>query len=352
MTTLYVTEPRSLVKKDGQTLIVNVPSTDTDPSRKVSVPLHKITQVVIQGDSTLTTPAMIALMEQNTDICFLSYHGMFRGRLAPADGKNGLLRLAQHRAHDDPPTALELARRFIRGKLHNAKTLLLRTNRKRQLESIEAAARSLDNIIKRVDELEGEYIPAENSSVPQEGSTLGTLLGLEGAASAAYFGVFADLFHDDWGFHGRKRRPPTDPINALLSYGYTLLLNHAASACQIVGFDPHIGFLHSTQYGKPALALDIMEEFRAPIVDSVVLSVLNNGILQHDDFDETLGAYHLRDKGRKRFLQKFEERLNAEIKHPVFGYKASYRKCLELQVRLVSKWLMGDIPVYKPFSVR
>lgn len=355
MTTLYVTEANSIVKTQGDTLVINVPANDElgTAQRKVRVPMHKVTQVVIQGNSTLTTPALTKLLEQHVDVCFLSYYGRFQGRLAPGDGKNGLLRIAQHRAHDNPEVSLELARLLVRGKLHNQRTLLLRYNRKLDDACIAAAAESLGRIADRVDDLANQpVIEAENDSVPQEGSTWGTLLGLEGSGSAAYFGVFRHLFGSDWSFEGRRRRPPTDPVNALLSYGYTLLLNHVASACQLVGFDPYIGFLHSTQYGKPALALDIMEEFRAPVVDSVVLTVLNNGMIQAKDFQETLGAYELSASGRKTFLTKFEQRLNTEIKHPTFKYKATYRKCIELQVRLVSKWLKGDIPVYRPFVVR
>lgn len=354
MTTLYITEDHSVVKKDGDTLVVNVPANEElgTERRKVRIPLHKVTQVIVQGDSTLTTPALTALLEQHVDVCFLSYYGKFQGRLAPGDGKNGRLRVAQLRAHDDPALSLELARLFVRGKLHNQRTLLLRSNRKIGDERIQAAADTIRRIATGVDGLAGQVVEVSDPSVPQEGSTWGTLLGLEGAGSAAYFGVLGRLFKDDWAFEGRRRRPPTDPVNALLSYGYTLLLNHVSSACQIVGFDPYIGFLHSTQYGKPALALDIMEEFRTPIVDSVVLTVLNNGMIQAKDFEETLGSYRLTASGRKVFLTKFEERLNTEIKHPTFEYKAMYRKCIELQVRLVSKWLMGEIPAYRPFVVR
>lgn len=354
MTTLYLTEPRSLVKKDGETLVVDIPANDErgTPKRKVRVPLRKITQVVVMGDSTVTTPALSALLKQQVDICFLSYYGKFQGRLAPGDGKNSLLRLAQLRAHDDPVKALTLARLFVRGKLHNMRTFLLRANRKRDDPQIAAAAQTLRKIMDQVDAFQPTPYEPADSSKPQRETPLGRLFGLEGAGGAAYFGVFARLLNQDWGFAGRKRRPPTDPVNALLSYGYTLLTNHAASTCQIVGFDPYIGFLHSTQYGKPALALDVIEEFRTPVIDSVVLTVLNNGMLKPDDFTETLGAYRLSDEGRRTFLTQYEERLSTEIKHPYFGYKAAYRQCLELQVRLVSKWLLQDIPAYKPFTIR
>jgi CRISPR-associated protein Cas1 len=125
-----------------------------------------------------------------------------------------------------------------------------------------------------------------------------------------------------------------------------------ASAVNVVGLDPFIGFLHSSQYGKPALALDVVEEFRAPVVDSVVLTLLNNGMLKRKDFEEKLGAWRLSDAGRRVFLTRFEERLNETIVHPTFNYRATYRRCLELQVRLVAKWLTGELDEYPPFVVR
>jgi CRISPR-associated protein Cas1 len=354
MATLYLTEPRSLVKKDGETLVVHIPANKEKGTekRKVRVPLIKVDQVVVQGDSTVTTPALLALLEQRADVCFCAFHGQFRGRLAPGFSKNSLIRLEQHRWHHDPARSLSLARRFVEGKLANQRTLLLRTNRKRNDAAVAKAADDIKGVLDQVPQVrraEGETI---DPRVPQAGTAWGTLLGLEGAAAAFYFNAFPRLLKQELGFGGRKKRPPTDPVNALLSYGYTLLMNKVASAIQLVGLDPYVGFLHSSQYGKPALALDLMEEFRPVVVDSVVLTLINNRILRADDFREEFGVYWLRDEARKTFLTKFEERLNTEIKHPTFGYRAAYRKCLELQVRLLAKTLTAEIPDYEPFVVR
>ena len=355
MATLYLTEPRSLVKKDGDTLAVHIPEDKErgTQKRQVRVPLIKVTQVVVYGDVTLTSPALAALLEQRVDICFCSYYGRFQGRLAPPLGKNSLIRLEQHQAHHDPRRAFTLARACVRGKLANMRTMLLRANRKRDEEAIAQAAESLKGILDQVDALNPEAVAAPpDPSRPQADSAYGTLLGLEGAGTSRYFGVFGQLLKDDWGFEGRQRRPPRDPVNALLSFGYVLLMNQVASAVSVVGLDPYVGFLHSSQFGKPALALDVMETFRSPVVDSVVLTVLNNGMLTRQDFREELGAWRLTDQGRRTFLTKFEERLDTEIRHPVFDYKATYRRCLELEVRLVAKWLTGEIPEFKPFVVR
>jgi len=166
--------------------------------------------------------------------------------------------------------------------------------------------------------------------------------------------VFGRLLRSDGGlrFDQRNRRPPRDPVNALLSYGYTLLMHSCAGALQACGLDPYIGFLHSAQYGKPALALDLMEEFRAIIADSVVLTVVNNRVLTDDDFIEEFGAVRLKDGSRRRFLEKFEERMETEIHHPIFEYRATYRRCLELQARLLARALEGEIADYPPFCVR
>ena len=355
MATLYLTEPRSLVKKDGDTLVVHIPKNEErdTPKRKVRVPLMKVEQVVVYGDVTLTSPALAALLERRADVCFCSYYGRFRGRLAPPLGKNSLIRLEQHRAHNDAVRAATLARAFVRGKLGNMRAMLLRANRKRGDPEIAQAVASIKGVVDQVDGLDvDQAAPPPDPSHPQADTVHGTLLGLEGSGTAFYFGVFGRLLKGDWSFARRQRRPPRDPVNALLSFGYVLLMNQVASAISIVGLDPFVGFLHSSQFGKPALALDVMEAFRPLVVDSVVLTLLNNGMLTQSDFREELGAYRLTDKGRRTFLTKFEERLDTAIQHPVFGYKATYRRSLELEVRLVSKWLTGEIRKFRPFVVR
>lgn len=362
MTTLYLTEPRSIVKKDGDALIVKIPEnkeSGTD-KRSVRVPMQKVDQVVVLGDSTVTTPALLALLDRNADVCFCNYWGKFQGRLASSVSKNVFVRASQFRAHEDYAKRVEIAARFVRGKLHNQRTLLLRSNRTIKDEPtstvISSAADTIGALIKEVDNLEAEEGGPIDPSRPQAKSALGTLQGMEGASAAAFFKGYGRLLkHDmgiDGGFSGRKRRPPTDPVNALLSFGYTLLMNHVLSAAQIVGFDPYIGYLHSQGYGKPSLALDLMEEMRTPIVDSVVLTVVNKQILQPKHFEEKFGVYQLTPSGRKGFLQQFEQRLNTEIEHPVFKYKATYRRCLELQARLLGKYLLGEVPTYRPFQVR
>jgi len=354
MTTLYLTEPHSTVRKDGDTLVVKIPANKErgTEARDVRVPLIKVEQVVVLADSTLTTPALLALLEQKADVCFCRYNGQFAGRLAGEFTRNGLLRVEQHRAHNDYQRRIALAQQFVAAKLANQRTQLLRTNRKLADSALATAAEQLAGVIKSVKALVIPPDVAVDPVRPQADTPLGTLQGLEGAGSAIYFGAFPKLLRADFGFDGRRKRPPTDPINALLSFGYTLLTNNVLSAIGLVGLDPYVGYLHSSQYGKPALALDLMEEFRPVIVDSVVQTVINNRVLDQEDFVSELGAYRMTDAARRKFLVKFEERLSQEVEHPTFGYRATYRRCLELQVRLLAKALTGEIPGYRAFVAR
>jgi CRISPR-associated protein Cas1 len=354
MSVLYLTEQNASVRLDGETLMVRIPEQEGKPAKKLRVPLGKINQVVVFGNITLTTPAITALIEQRSEICYLTRFGKFVGRVSGDYHKHGQLRLRQHLVHHDPSATLHVATTCVRSKLHNQRTLLLRSGRVHENPQVDEAAETIGRLIEQVDTLPTTADAAPDPARPQEDTVLGQLMGIEGAAAAAYFGAYGQLFLDKWGrmFSGRHKRPPTDPINALLSYGYTLLITQAVASAQIVGFDEYVGYLHSTQYGKPALALDIVEMFRAPIVDSVVLTLLNNRMLDYSDFQETLGAWRLTDQGRKLFLQKFEERLNTEIAHPILKNKVTYRRCLELQMRLLSRWLLGELKRFRGFYTR
>ncbi|MEI6046660.1 MAG: type I-D CRISPR-associated endonuclease Cas1d [Chloroflexota bacterium] len=381
MAILYLTEQQAWVGREGECLIVHIPERDGDKrtsrERKMPVPLTKIEEVMVMGDITLTTPALVALLEARINISYLTRYGRYLGSLNPQLSKNSLLRLAQHEAHADLARRHSQARYFVVGKLQNMRTLLMRYNRAKpdpiisnQVESLKRCIGSAQNSrFQRSSSEEKKLNPPElelDSEMELDPEMelgeietgrmngLGPLLGSEGAGSAAYFGVFAQLIKCGWthGFSKRVRRPPTDPVNAMLSYGYTILTSQVASLVSGVGFDPYIGFLHSSRYGRPALALDLMEEFRPLIVDSVVLTLLNNHQLEEADFQQELNSYRMTDAARKIFLQKYEERMQEEITHPLFGYKVSYRRCIELQARLLSKHLLGEVSDYVPFVVR
>ncbi|WP_052888238.1 type I-D CRISPR-associated endonuclease Cas1d [Thermogemmatispora carboxidivorans] len=362
MSTLYLMEVHSLVKRDTEDcLLIHIPEQRlVDGEQKTAlikkrIPLIKVDEVVVLGDVTLTAAALDLLLERKIPVHFVREHGSFQGSLIPEASKNALLRIAQHQAHHDLQRRLLLASCFVRGKLSNQRRLLQR----RFPNQSPAVLKDLAAIIESLHKLPAAV---SASSLPRlstgdhgiSGTPLETVLGLEGQGSALYYAAFPQMLvePDIWCFPGRTRRPPTDPVNALLSYGYTILANRVTGAVQLVGFDPYIGYLHSSGYGRPALALDLMEEFRPLIVDSVVVKLLNKHMVRRDDFEELFGTYRLKKEPKKRFLAALEERFQEEITHPVFGYRVSYMRCLELQARLLAKYLTGEIARYQPFLVR
>ncbi len=372
MAILYLTEQQAWVGKEGDCLIIHIPEPDesgkSKRERKKTVPLFKVEEVIVLGDITITTPALAALLEAKVPVTYLGKHGRYLGSLTPELTKNSILRLAQHAVHSDPERRHAIARHFVVGKLRNMRTVLMRYNRLHPDPVISTQVESLKRCICAAEDtrLTITHHPSEEAGLdhapemePGEAvlgrmNGLGPLLGCEGAGSAAYFSVFGQLIKCNWphGFSKRVRRPPTDPVNAMLSYGYVVLTAQVASAVTAVGFDPYIGYLHSSRYGKPALALDLLEEFRPLIVDSVVLSLLNNRQLGQNDFASELNTCRMTDAAKRLFLQKFEERMQEVITHPTFEYKVPYRRCIELQARLLSKYLTGEVDAYVPFTVR
>ncbi len=377
MAIVYLTEQQAWVGREGDCLIVHIPEHDENGSRKgkqerkMTIPLFKVEEVMVLGEITLTTPALTSLLAAKVQITYLSKHGRYLGSLSPQLTKNSILRLAQHAAHTDAAKRHAIAQRFVIGKLRNMRTILTRYQRTQNDPLISERLETLKQCIRGARETkfdaqnsaiewhEIDDIPETEETEPDTTTSdrmngLGSLLGCEGAGSAAYFHVFERLIKCDWehGFSKRVRRPPSDPVNAMLSYGYVILTGQVASALASVGFDPYIGYLHSSRYGKPALALDLMEEFRPVIVDSVVLNLLNNRQLAPKDFVMELNSYRMTDATKRLFLQKFEERMQEVITHPVFEYKVTYRRCIELQARLLAKYLTGEVPRYTPFAVR
>ena len=351
MATLYLTEQYSVVKIEGEALRVQFPAerATKQAGKVVRVPLAKVEQVMVLGDITLTTPALHALLERRIAVHFLSARGRSYGALTADWGKNSGLRLAQYALFGDTARRFIVARDCVAGKLLNMRTTLLRYARNRDDNAhLHAAAHTIRGCLRALARLPAPA--AADPTVRMHG--LGPLLGLEGSASAAYYGVFATLLKGEWGFNGRVKRPPTDPINALLSFGYTVLTNQIVSLIHAVGLDPGLGVLHQPGFGKPALALDLIETFRPIIVDSVVITMVNTGQITPHDLTEELGAYRLNDDARRAFLEKLETRLTERVQHPIFGYQTTYRRCIELQARLFAKYAMGEIAQFVPFTVR
>jgi CRISPR-associated protein Cas1 len=303
-----------------------------------NVPLVHVDQVILFGNVGLTTPVIGELMRRNIPVVFLSVGGRYKGRLVGTETGFGGLRLCQYNLAQDPAIALNLARAIVYGKLRNQRALLLRYGR-----------RKADSVLSESAERIGAL-----ADQARRCQTLNSLNGCEGKAGAIYFGTFKRLLRHEWPFRKRVRRPPTDPVNVLLSFGYTLLLHNVQGAVSTVGLDPYVGFLHQIAYNRPSLALDMMEEFRPLVVDSVVMRCLNNEIVRADHFypgDDADRPVVLDDEGRAKFISTFEARLADEFKHPDTNERVTYRRCIELQVRRLARALRGQ-KVYQPFIVR
>ena len=330
---LYVTEPGAGVYCRGERLQVK--------RRKevlAEVHLYELEQVILMGQIALSAPAMNTLLERGVDTVLLSTHGRYRGRLVGPARLNVVLRQKQFKRYEDEPFRLGVARAVVEGKLRNMRTLLMRLARRRSVD-VKAVAHLLRRSIQQV----GKVDNAES------------LRGIEGAGTAAYFGALGAFLPEELHFKGRNRRPPKDPANALLSFGYALLANSVEGAIYVAGLDPYLGFLHVVDYGRPSLALDLMEEFRPVLVDALVLDLANHGRVRSEDFEARDGGVFLQGEGRKRLIEGYQRRLEERVAYPVSAERVeriSYRRCLEYQVRRLARVVLGEEAEYKAFLVR
>jgi CRISPR-associated protein Cas1 len=330
---LYVQDQGARVGLDGDCLVVRGRQ---GPS--VTVRLPNTSHVVLYGNIQVSAQAMRALLERSIPVSFLSYGGWYYGRATGVESKNVELRLAQHRAAADPALCLRMARGFVASKIRNSRTLLRRNHATPPL----LALTELEHLARKAERAEA----------------LDALLGLEGTAARSYFGAFTGMLKGEAGLSGtfdldgRNRRPPKDPINAVLSFAYSLLTKDFALALSAVGLDPLLGFYHQPRFGRPALALDLMEEFRPLVADSVAISVVNGGGLGPEDFQFHPSGVGIRPAARRRVLLAYERRMEQLIAHPVFGYRISYRRILEVQARLLARCLLGEIDEYPAFRTR
>jgi CRISPR-associated protein Cas1 len=315
------------------------------------VRLRDLSHVALFGNIQISTQAVQWLCEMEIPITYFSMGGWFYGITRGHTLKNVFLRMEQFRLARDEAKCLSLARQFVHGKIRNHRTLLMRNH----LEPPEPVIMKL----KRASE---DALAA---------TSIEELLGIEGAAASQYFQQFNGMVkiadelateHNpakdvkqlafNFNFTNRNRRPPTDPVNAMLSLAYSMLSKDCTLAALAVGFDPYIGFFHQPRFGRPALALDLMEEMRPLIAESTVLSCINNRVVTEKDFVRAGQAVNLTAPGRKRFFQMYEQRMSSLITHPLFDYKVSYRRALELQARLLAKTLTGEIAEYIPLMTR
>jgi CRISPR-associated protein Cas1 len=350
---LYVNTPGVSVTRKGDTVVVKEKG-----ETLAEVRIKDLHHLAIFGSAQISTALVQTLCERDVPISYFSMGGWFYGLTRGHGLSNVFTRIRQFARAGDADQALPLARLFIYGKIRNQRTLLMRNH----VEPPPLALRALKHA----------------ASAALTVGSHASLLGIEGAAAMHYFQHFGGMIkvpdeQDDipglqeavvpagkpggqttftFDFKTRNRRPPRDPVNALLSLAYSLLARDCTIAAYAVGFDPYIGLFHQPRFGRPALALDLMEEFRPLIADSAVLTAINNRMIGPDDFVQAGDAVNLSAAGRKRFLFVYEKRMSDIVTHPVFDYKVSYRRAIELQFRLLARTLTGEIERYMPFMTR
>ncbi len=296
--------------------------------------LIDVSQINLTGNVQVSTQLLHAAFRQDIPVCWFSYGGWFQGMAHGLPSKHVELRRRQVAVAAQ--AGLPLARQMIVGKIRNSRTLLMRNSR----EPVDSAVAQLKELAAKA---------AEADSVE-------SLLGIEGAAARSYFGNFATMLKNDrlgtFDFNGRNRRPPRDPVNCLLSFLYALLVKDLTAVAFSIGFDPYLGVYHRPRFGRPALALDLAEEFRPIIAESVVVNAVNNGEVAANGFVVRAGGVALEQPARRAVIAAYERRLDHEVTHPTYGYKITYRRVLEVQARMLAASMLGEIPEYVPFMTR
>jgi len=339
LNTLYVTRERAYLHLDHDTIRMEVKE-----EKPLQMPLHHLGSIICFGD-VLLSPALIhRCAEDGRTITLLDRNGHFKARIEGPTSGNVLLRQAQHVANSDAQRTLSIARNIVAGKIQNSRQVLLRASRETESERdqqlLSLAALTHANALQRL----------------EQHTLVNAVRGSEGDAARSYFEVFGAMVREDreaFTPHGRTRRPPLDRMNALLSFVYTLLRSDCTGALEGVGLDPQVGFLHTLRPGRPALALDLMEELRSVLADRLVLSLVNRRQLQRTDFIEREGgAIHLTEKGRKEVILAYQNRKQDEIQHKIVERKIPLGLIPHVQARLLARHIRGDIPEYFPFLYR
>lgn len=355
---VHVTSPGTVVRKDSDSLILS--GRDGVDER---LQLKDVAHVAIYGPSQITAQCLQHLLLRGIPVSHHTGAGRLLGISAPLITQNIALRRAQYRAADDLERCLYVARALVIAKIRNQRTVL-----KRYRRGVDSALDSIDELPEWAADDATTAEPSDAFATcttalaqmkhalraAERATALGVLRGHEGEAAAAYFTAFPAILPHAWrsDFLGRSRRPPRDRVNALLSFGYALLTRDASAALARVGLDPMLGFFHSMIPGRPALALDLMEPFRAAWVDAAVLRLIATGGVERDDFHITSAGVVLTDAGRRALIAAYERRADELTTHPRFGYRMSYRRLLELEARVLGKWLVGEVDSFTPLWTR
>jgi CRISPR-associated protein Cas1 len=340
LNTLFVMTPNAYLRLEGETICVEV-----EHEKKLQVPLHHLGSLVLVGDVMVTPALMRRCAEDGRTIVFLDRHGQFRARLEGPVSGNILLRQAQHTAAGNAVATLTIARACVAGKLRNSRHILVRGARDAKEDADATALRQA-----------AQLIAGHIRQLPAAGD-LDTLRGLEGDSARVYFSAMKHLIRSDqrtaFESERRSRRPPLDRLSALLSFLYTLLTHDCRSALEGVGLDPQLGYLHTVRPGRPALALDLMEEFRSVIADRLALTLINRGQLTSDSFESRPGgAVLLNEQGRRVVVTAYQQRKQDELNHALAEQNVPVGLLPHLQARFLARMLRGDMESYLPFVSR
>jgi len=326
-TVVYVDRPGSLIRSRGERMVV-----EHQGETLFRLNLKRIRQVVCVGRVGMTTPFLLRTVRDGIDVMLLDEHGSHGGRLTSLAHSDPTARRAQYRTADDDHAATGLARAFVDGKIANMRVALLRASRRGPDPDVVSAAETL----------------AITRLVLPEAASREQILGHEGTATREYFRAWRQLIGDSWGFESRQRRPPTDPVNAMLSFGYTLLTQEAVAALEMAGLDAAVGFLHQARWGRPCLALDLMEEFRPVIVDAVTLRCLSTGIVRFEEFETVPDrGCRMNARARRAFLAAYERRMLTIFTHESTGRRISYRIGMSLQAKALARAILDPDRVYR-----
>lgn len=331
LNTLYVQTQGSYLRLEGDTLRI-----EQEKTTLRQIPLHHLGGLSLFGNVLVSPFLLHRCAQDGREVAWFSENGRFQGRLSGPISGNVLLRRAQHQALESSSSSLYMAQRFVEAKLRNTRVLLQRAVRERgETEALSLAIYEHESAIRHL---------------PQT-QTLDEVRGLEGNAASAYFAAFGDLLlSGEFRFDGRNKRPPRDPVNALLGFVYAMLTTQCTAALEGVGLDPQVGFLHALRPGRNALALDLIEEFRAWWADRLALSLLNRKQLSPKHFEERPGgAVMLNEDGRKEVIVAFQKRRQETVQHPLFKEPIAVGLLPHIQARLMARYLRGDLPEYPAF---
>lgn len=336
LNTLFVLTENAVVSLEGEALTVRV-----EKEKRLSVPLHHLGSVMLFGTAHITGPALARCAKDARAVNFMDFAGRFQARVEGPESGNVLLRLAQFSSYTDPLRTAQIARCVVAGKIRNQRQNLLRSGRDTKKEAEKTA-------LVTAAEAMGRLVP-----MLLEQPDTDAIRGIEGQASALYFDVFDAMLtapSTEFAFTTRSRRPPRDRVNALLSFLYALLTSDCVAACEGVGLDPQVGFLHTPRPGRASLALDLMEEFRPVLAERLALTLINRRQLRVEHFEDFEGgSVLLNETGRKLVLTAYQERKKEEIEHPFLKDKAPLGLLPHLQARLLARHLRGDLDHYPPF---